>query len=90
MQAHRHLPGQAFSTGLKARLRGHDRDDGVPGTSQALSRDFVWAIKCAFTGRNRRGRIRQSVRWKRSIQLLDAVPIERPRITEVRRRRVVA
>lgn len=90
MQAKRQLPGQAFVNGLKARLRGPDRDDGVHGNSQARSRGFDGAITCAFTWRNRRGGNRKRFRWTRSIQILDAVHIERPRITEVRRRSVLA
>ncbi|HEX9871059.1 MAG TPA: hypothetical protein VGC99_21170 [Candidatus Tectomicrobia bacterium] len=90
MQANRHMPGKAFFNGLKARLRGHDRDSGVHGNSQALSRFFDWAMTCAFKWRNRRGGKRRSFSWQRFTQLLDAVPIERPRIPEARRRRVVA
>jgi RNA-directed DNA polymerase len=90
IQANRHLPGQAFFKGLNARLRGHYRYYGVHGNSHALSRFFDWAIKCAFKWLNRRGGQRKSFSWKRSIQILDAVPIERPRITEARRRRVFA
>ena len=90
IRANRHLPGQAFFTGLNARLRGHYRYYGVHGNSHALSRFFNWAIKCAFKWLNRRGGKRKSVSWKHYIQILDAVHLERPRITEVRRRRVFA
>ena len=90
IQANRHLPGKAFFSGLKARLRGHYSDYGVHGNSNALHRFFDWAIKCAFTWLNRRGGKRRSFSWKRFTQLLDAVPIERPRITEQSRRRVYA
>ena len=90
MQANRHVPGQAFFQGLNARLRGHDRHYGVQGHSRVLARFFDWAMTCAFTWLNRRGGKRRSFSWKRFTQLLDAVPIERPRITEPSRRRVYA
>jgi RNA-directed DNA polymerase len=90
IQANRHVPGKAFFDGLNARLRGHYRDYGVHGNSHALSRFFDWAMACAFKWLNRRGGKRRSCSWQRFPQLVDAVPIERPRITESRRRRVYA
>jgi RNA-directed DNA polymerase len=90
IQANRHVPGKAFFDGLNARLRGHYRYYGVHGNSHALSRFFDWAMACAFKWLNRRGGKRRSFSWQRFTQLLDAVPIERPRITESRRRRVYA
>jgi hypothetical protein len=90
IQANRHLPGNAFFKGLNARLRGHERYYGVHGTSNALSRFFDWAMTGAFTWLHRRGGKRKSFRWARFTQRLDAVPIERPRITEPSRRRVYA
>ena len=90
IQANRHLPGQAFFTGLNARLRGHYRYYGVQGNSGALYRVFAWAVQCAFKWLNRRGGKRRSFSWARFTQILDANHLERPRITEVRRRRVFA
>jgi RNA-directed DNA polymerase len=90
IQVNRHVPGRAFFTGLNARLRGHYRDYGVHGNSRALHRFCDWAIAWAFKWLNRRGGQRKSFSWTRFIQLLDAIPIERPRITEPRRRRVYA
>jgi hypothetical protein len=90
MQANRHVPGTAFFNGLKARLRGHDRDSGVHGNSHALHRFCDWAMTCACKWLNRRGGKRRSFSWTRFTQLLDAVPIERPRLTEPSRRRVYA
>jgi group II intron reverse transcriptase/maturase len=90
IQANRHAPGQAFFNGLNARLRGHYRDYGVHGNAGALSRFFDWARPCAFKWLNRRGGKRRSFSWARFTQILDANHIERPRITEVRRRRVFA
>jgi RNA-directed DNA polymerase len=90
MQANRHLPGQAFFNGLNARLRGHDRSYGVQGNSGALYRFFAWAMNGACKGLHRRGGTRRSFSWARFAQILDANHIERPRITEVRRRRVFA
>jgi RNA-directed DNA polymerase len=90
IQANRHGPGKAFFSGLNARLRGHYSYYGVHGHSHALQRFCDWAIKCAFKWRNRRGGKRRSFSWQRFTRLLDAVPIARPRLTEVRRRRVSA
>lgn len=87
IQATRHVPGQAVFKGLNARLRGHYHDYGVHGTSHALSRFVDWAMTGAFTWLNRRGGKRKRFSWKRCTQLLDTVHIERPRMTEVRRRR---
>jgi len=90
MQANRHLPGNAFFHGLNARLRGHDRSSGVHGNSRALSRVFDGAMKGACKWRNRRGGKRRSFSWARVTQILEAVPLERPRMTEGRRRSVFA
>jgi len=65
LQANRHVPGKAVFTGLKARLRGHYRDDGVHGNSPALHRFCDWARNCACTWRNRRGGKRRSCSWQR-------------------------
>jgi hypothetical protein len=71
-------------------LRGHSRDSGVHGNSNALSRFCDWAMTCACTWRNRRGGKRKSFSWERFTQRLDAVHLERPRIPEQSRRRVYA
>ena len=90
IQANRHGPGNAFFSGLNARWRGHDNDDGVHGNSNALHRVFDWAMTCAFKWLNRRGGKRRRFSGQRFTRLLDAVPIERPRMTELSRRRVDA
>jgi RNA-directed DNA polymerase len=89
-QANRHVPGKACFSGLSARLRGHSRDSGVHGHSHALPRCFAWALHGAFTWLTRRGGKRRGFSWQRFTQLLDAVPIERPRLTELSRRSVSA
>src|SRR5215216_1761153 len=63
---------------------------GVHGNSDALSRFFDWAMKYAFKWLNWRGGKRRSFSWARFSQILDSVHIERPRIAEMRRRRVFA
>jgi len=87
---HRHLPGREFFQRLHARLRGHDHYYGVRGNSRALNRFFRWAMDCTFTWLNRRGGKRKSWTWEQLNQILDRVKIARPRITEVKRRRVFA
>jgi RNA-directed DNA polymerase len=90
IQANRHVPGQAFFSGLNARLRGHYSYDGVHGNAHALHRFFDWAMKCAFKWLNRRGGKRRRFSWQRFTRLLDAVPIARPRLTARSRRSVYA
>jgi RNA-directed DNA polymerase len=90
IRANRHLPGKVFFTGLNAQLRGHYSYYGVHGNSHALQRFFDCAMHCAFKWLNRRGGKRRSFIWQRFTQLLDAVPIECPRLTELSRRRVYA
>jgi hypothetical protein len=90
MQANRHLPGQAFFTGLQARLRGHERDSGVQGHSGALSRGFDGAMNGACQWLKRHGGKRRCFSGARVAQIWDANPRERPRMTEGRRRRVCA
>ena len=90
MKQHRHLPGREFFQRLNARLRGHYNYYGVRGNTRSLHRFFNWAIDCAFKWLNRRGGKRKSFTWEQFTQVLDRVRIARPRITEVRRRRVYA
>jgi group II intron reverse transcriptase/maturase len=87
---HRHLPGREFFAGLNRRLRGHYNYYGVRGNSAALYRFFDWAIRCTFKWLNRRGGKRRSFSWATFVQALERFAVERPRITEVRRRRVFA
>jgi len=87
---HRHLPERAFFQRLHARVRGHDNDDGVRGTSRSLTRFFRWAMDWTFTWLNRRGGTQSSDTWEQCTRLLDRVKRVRPCITEVKRRRVFA
>jgi RNA-directed DNA polymerase len=90
IKQYRHLPGRDFFQRLNARLRGHYNYYGVRGNSGALHRFFNWAMDCTFKWLNRRGGKRRSYTWEQFTQVLDRVKIERPRITEVKRRRVMA
>jgi RNA-directed DNA polymerase len=90
IKLNRHLPVREFFSGLNLRLRGHYNYYGVRGNSRSLSRFFDWAMACAFKWLNRRGGKRRSFTWSRFTRVLEFVQIARPRITEVRRRRVVA
>ena len=90
IKLNRHLPGREFFRRLNARLRGHYNYYGVRGNSHSLYRFFDWAMKCMFKWLNRRGGKRKSFNKARFYQVLDLVNIARPRITEVRRRRVFA
>jgi hypothetical protein len=90
IRQHRHLPGRAFYRQLNIRVRGHDTDDGLHGNSRSLYRVFARAMRCMFTWRNRRGGKRPSVTWEPCTQGWDRLGIARPRITEVKHRRVFA
>ena len=90
IKQHRHLVGQEFFQRLNARLRGHYNYYGVRGNSRALNRFYRWAIDCTYKWLNRRGGKRKSWTWEQFNQILDRVKIARPRITEVKRRRVFA
>jgi RNA-directed DNA polymerase len=90
VKQHRHLPGREFFGRLNARVRGHYNYYGVRGDSRSLHRLFNWVIDCTFKWLNRRGGQRKSFTWEQFTQALDQVKIARPRITEVRRRRVYA
>jgi RNA-directed DNA polymerase len=90
IKQHRHLPGREFYRRLNSRLRGHDNDYGLQGTYRSLHRFFERAMRGAFNWRNRRGGKRQSFTWEQFTQGLDRIGIARPRITEVKHRRVYA
>jgi group II intron reverse transcriptase/maturase len=90
IKQHRHLPGRAFYRSLHMRLRGHDTSDGLHGNSRSLHRFFARARRSGFTWRNRRGGKRQSFPWEQFPQGWDRIGIARPRITEVKPRRVCA
>jgi group II intron reverse transcriptase/maturase len=90
IKQHRHLPGREFYRRLNTRLRGHYNYYGLQGNFRALQRFFERAMRCVFKWRNRRGGKRQSFTWEQFTQGFDRVKIARPRITEVKRRRVFA
>lgn len=89
IKLNRHLPGTEFYRRLNARLRGHYNYYGVRGNSVSLYRFFEWAMECTFKWLNRRGGKRKSFSWEKFNKILEFVNIARPRITEVKRRRVV-
>ena len=84
------LAGARFYRRLNSRLRGHYNYYGLQGNSRSLQRFFESAMRSAFKWRNRRGGKRQSFTWEQFTQGLDRIKIARPRITEVKRRRVYA
>ena len=83
----RHLPGREFFRRLSVRLRGHYQYYGVRGNSRSIYRFYEWAVGCAFKWLNRWGGS-GSFTWADFTRGLDAVQLARPRITEVKRRRV--
>jgi hypothetical protein len=75
---------------LNAKLRGHYNYYGVRGNSDTLYRFYKWAMECVLKWLNRRGGKRKSYTRDRFFKMLDRVGIAKPRITEVRKRRVFA
>jgi hypothetical protein len=75
---------------LNSRLRGHYNSYGLQGNYRSLHRLFERALRGACKWRNRRGGKRQSVTWEQFTQGLDRLGIARPRLTEVKHRRVDA
>ena len=90
VRSNRHLPGNLFFRTLKAKLRGHYNYYGVRGNSESLYRFYKWAMECVLKWLNRRGGKRKSYTRARFFKMLDRVGIAKPRITEVRKRRVFA
>ena len=86
----RHLPGKIFFRTLNAKLRGHYNYYGVRGNAESLYRFYKWAMECVLKWLNRRGGKRKSYTRDRFFKMLDLVRIAKPRITEVRKRRVFA
>ena len=72
------------------RLRGHYNYDGLQGNYRSLHRFFERAMRRVFTWRNRRGGKRQSFPWEQCTQGWDRRGRARPRMTEVKPRRVYA
>jgi RNA-directed DNA polymerase len=87
---HRHLRGRGCSRLVHLRLRGHSTSYGLQGHSRSLHRFFERAMRCTFKWRNRRGGKRQSFPWEQCTQGWDRRGRARPRITEVKHRRVLA
>lgn len=90
IKQHRHLPGREFYRRLNPRLQGHYNYYGLQGNARSLQRFFERAMRSVFKWRNRRGGKRQSFTWEQFTQGLDRIGTARPRITEVKRRRVFA
>jgi len=90
IKTNQHLPSKEFFRGLNARLQGHYNYYGVRGNSKSLYRFFAETIKCTFKWLNRRGGKRRSFTWVKFTEILGGVPIVKPVITEVKRRRVYA
>jgi group II intron reverse transcriptase/maturase len=87
---HRHLPGRECYRQWNSRLRGHYNYYGLHGNSRSRYRFFERARRSVFTWRTRRGGKRQRFPWEQCTQGWDRRGIARPRITEVKHRRVFA
>jgi RNA-directed DNA polymerase len=87
IRANRHLPGKEFFKGLNIRLLGHYNYYGVYRNILSLYRFVRWARLCAFKWLNRRGGKKKSFTWEKFSVILENV-MAKPRITEVKHRRV--
>ena len=87
IKANRHLPD--FFRGLNKKLQGHYNYYGVYGNLHSVYRLVWWVRNCTFKWLNRRGGKKKSFTWEKFGPILDNALI-RPRITEVKHRRVYA
>jgi RNA-directed DNA polymerase len=85
----RHLRLGVLLARLKAKLRGYDNDDGVPGNFAGLKPFFSHALGILKKWRNRRSQRRRD-NWAGDNELLAHVNIERPRIVGRPQTRVAA
>jgi group II intron reverse transcriptase/maturase len=90
IKLNRHLCKREFIKGLNRRLKGHYNYYGVRGNHRRIDRFYWWAMQCMFKWLNRRGGQCSSYTWERFLTMLPLWGVARPRITEVRRRRVFA
>jgi RNA-directed DNA polymerase len=90
IRENRHLPSKEFFRRLNARLRGHYNYYGVRGNSESINRFFRCATESALKWLNRRSGKRKSYNRSRFYQILELVPIAKPRIKWETRRRVFA
>ena len=77
---HRHLPVQVQHAALTRRLRGHFNYFGVNGNSRSLMLIAVAAKRAWYTWLCRRSQ-RKRLNWERFADLLDQLPLPRPRVT---------
>src|SRR5271157_2559450 len=77
---HRHLPVQVQHAALTRRLRGHFNYFGVNGNSRSLLLIAVAARRAWYTWLSRRSQ-RKRLNWERFADLLEQLPLPRPRIT---------
>jgi group II intron reverse transcriptase/maturase len=90
IKSSRHVLLREFFAALNLRLLGHYRYYGVRGNSRSLYRYFEWVKLCVYKWLNRRGGKRGSLSWTRFVKCLEYVELAQPRITEGRRRLVLA
>ena len=86
---HRHRRLGVLFARLKAKLRGYDNDDGVPGNSAGLKPCFSQALGILKQWLNRRSQ-RRSDNWAGDTELLAHVNVARPRIVRRPKTRVAA
>ncbi len=85
----RNLPLRLLFSSLNSKLRGYYNYYGVIDNSGSLWEYFYYAVKTLFKWLNRRSQ-RRSYNWQGFKAMLEHYGLERPRITERRRRQLKA
>ena len=86
---HRNLPLRLLFSSLNSKLRGYYNYYGVIDNSKSLRVFFYHAVQTLFKWLNRRSQ-RRSYNWAGFRAMLEHYGLERPRITERRRRQLKA
>jgi group II intron reverse transcriptase/maturase len=86
---HRNLPLRLLFSSLNSNLRGYYNYYGVIDNSKSLWEFFYHAVRTLFKWLNRRSQCR-SYNWQGFKAMLEHYGLERPRITERRRRQLKA
>jgi len=88
-RANRNLPLRLLFSSLNSKLRGYYNYYGVIDNSKSLWEFYYYAVKTLFKWLNRRSQ-RRSYNWQGFKAMLEHYQLERPRITERRRKQLKA
>jgi len=88
-KSNRNLPLRLLFPSLNSKLRGYYNYYGVIDNSKSLWTFFQQLVRILFKWLNRRSQ-RRSYNWDGFKAMLEQYPLERPRITERRRKQLKA